>query len=74
MKMLGVTALLGLFLSSGMFLIGRKANACAIPVYTEPGVCVCAYRDWGYAICAEFGDGPCFTANGCGGGPPIILA
>lgn len=71
-NMLGVTALLVIFLSGGVFLFGRNANACVTPVYTDPDRCNCIAKDWGKLVCATMGSGPCLSFGTCGGGPPIL--
>ena len=73
MKMLGATALLGLLLSGGVSLFEHNANACVIPVYTNPDSCNCIAKDWGNLYCSTTGSGPCVTAGTCDVGPPILL-
>ena len=72
-KVIGMSALLGLFASVGLLLSERPAAACAAPVYTDPDHCHCIAKDWGYWLCATTGGG-CAVVGACGDGGTIVPA
>ena len=72
-KVLGATALLGFFLSDGILLSERRADACVVPIYSDGGACNCIARtDHGNVSCTTNGSDPCIVSGVCGGGGPIL--